>query len=531
MRTTRLSLMLGLILPLSAAALAAPPAERGGAGRDAAPSAERAPGAPGRGGQGAGGPMRLVGDYRQAIMSLDLSADQRAQMREIFSGLPARVRELAEQTQDMDRPERAERFRELLQEVQGQVNEHLSADQQAQLQDKMAEIREQRAQERADRDPQDPNAPAAPPPPGGPQRRGNRGGEGQAAPAPGNPDQAPRGPRAGGPGEGRGAMVDRFAEAVTSLDGLSAEQKSQLEPILAEAREKLAEVRRNAAGGGDRQAAMEEAREVFASTREQVIQILTPDQRQQLRESLRPGDGQPGAPGNADRPGRERRGDGEPRPDRPRRSDAAPPPAGDGGMGGGMMPAEPPPPPPEAPAAPDQPTTKPTANAVGRSLLAAGTPAPAFALSTTAGKQVALSSLKTRPTVLIFGSYSSPSFRDSAKAINALARRLDGRANVYVVYTREAHPAGEWDVQRNRDAGVSVPRHASAADRLAAAKQAVKSLELQAPVLVDTMDDATLTAYGEHPNGAVVIARDGTIAASLKHFDRHAVRRAVDELK
>lgn len=512
MRRLGLSLTLGLLVPLTA--LAAPPSERGAGDNRPPPGERRSADADG---QRPGGPMRMIAEYRQAVISLDLSPDQRQQVREVFATVPERLRELAEQTQDMDRRERAERFRELMQEINGQVNEHLSVEQQAALQEKVAEIRERRAEERGDA-----------------TRRGPRADRQPPADTP-MPEAAPpqRSPgRAGGkaPGGNRGAMIERFAEAVTSLDGITAEQKAQLEAILAEARQAVDEIRRKAldAGpGADRQTTMREAREVLESTREQVLEVLSAEQRAQLRDKLQPAGG---AQRRADGIGR--RGDGPPpgrRPNATERPATPAQPPGERPDDGAMMPADTPPAPPATGG--ETPTTKPAADAAGRSILRPGDPAPPFALPTTAGRQVSLATLKTRPTVLVFGSYSSPAFRDSADDLNRLAKRLDGRANLYIVYTREAHPAGEWDVQRNREAGISVPRHASAAERLAAARQAVKSLNLAPPVLVDTMDDATLSAYGNHPTAAVVIARDGIVLAYFRHFNAHAVRRAVDEAR
>lgn len=503
MRRLGLSLTLGLLVPLTA--LAAPPAERPAGDNRPPPGERRAADT-----QRPGGPMRMIADYRQAVISLDLSPDQRQRVREVFATVPERLRELAEQTQDMDRRQRAERFRELMQDINGQVNQHLSVEQQAALQEKVAEIRERRAEERGDA-----------------TRRGPRADRQPPADTP-TPDAAPpqRGAgRAGGQATGgnRGAMMERFAEAVTSLDGITAEQKAQLETILADARQAVDEIRRKArdAGpGADRQTAMREAREVLESTREQVLEVLSAAQRAQLRDKLQPAGG---AQRRGDGPAPGRRSDATERPATP----AQPP--GERPDDGAMMPADTPPAPPATNA--ETPTTKPAADAAGRSVLRPGDPAPPFALPTTAGRQVSLATLKTRPTVLVFGSYSSPAFRDSADDLNRLAKRLDGRANLYIVYTREAHPAGEWDVQRNREAGISVPRHASATERLAAARQAVKSLNLDPTVLVDTMDDATLSAYGNHPTAAVVIARDATVLAYFRHFNAHAVRRAVDEAR
>jgi hypothetical protein len=117
------------------------------------------------------------------------------------------------------------------------------------------------------------------------------------------------------------------------------------------------------------------------------------------------------------------------------------------------------------------------------------------------------------PTVLIFGSLTSPQFRQRAKDINELRRELGSNGQVIVIYTREAHAAGEWEVERNRDEKISLSQPETLDARRAAARKTAKSLDLSVPIWIDSMDDATLLAYGNHPNAAVLIGRDGKIAA------------------
>lgn len=179
----------------------------------------------------------------------------------------------------------------------------------------------------------------------------------------------------------------------------------------------------------------------------------------------------------------------------------------------------------------DQPTTKPTASAVGSFVLPEGEPAPDFSVTDLSGRPVTLASLRHRPTVLIFGSHSLPAFRERAPAINRLRDDLGTRGQVYVIYTREAHAAGEWEISRNREDGVSIPQHPTAEERLAAARRAVKELKLSVPVLVDSIDDQALRAYGNHPAAAVLVGPERKILLYQKHFDPYAMRRAADQAR
>lgn len=162
--------------------------------------------------------------------------------------------------------------------------------------------------------------------------------------------------------------------------------------------------------------------------------------------------------------------------------------------------------------------------------LVVGQPAPELsAIRLDNGRPASLASLPARPRVLVFGSQSAPTFRDQVAAINQLQRDYRSRAEVIVIYTAEAYPAGVWDIDRNRQDKVRIEVHRTEADRLAIAREARTVLGLEVSVLVDQMSNATATAYGLMPNGAVLVSRDGTVLAVQRWFDAHAMRRSLDE--
>ena len=158
-----------------------------------------------------------------------------------------------------------------------------------------------------------------------------------------------------------------------------------------------------------------------------------------------------------------------------------------------------------------------------------GQPAPGFRLTTLDGSTVQLSSLRGRVIALVFGSYSCPAFRDRIAAIDQLSQSLGTRATIYLVYTRESNPVGGWEVDRNKQDNIAVTQPADEAARRAMARQAVSTLHLTMPTIIDDMKDTAMTAYATFPNGAVVINRDGTIAGRQKWAEATVLKRMIDE--
>jgi hypothetical protein len=267
------------------------------------------------------------------------------------------------------------------------------------------------------------------------------------------------------------------------------------------------------AGGAD---AREKMRELADETRTKLSEILTPAQQRTLRELMR-------QPARRDR-------------DRDREKPATRPRAA-AGAGGDMM----------------SETTR-SGAASGEDMMsmeggsrrkenqaapaehedelpagpAVGDAAPDFTLRKIDGAQVQLSSLKGRVIVLVFGSYSAPTFRNRAAALEKLRSDYGTRATVFVVYAREAHPSGEWEVARNKEDGVSVEQARTPEARKSAATAARDKLKLTTSILLDTLGNDTAVAYGAGANSAYVIGRDGKIAARQRWFEPLALRRALD---
>jgi hypothetical protein len=177
---------------------------------------------------------------------------------------------------------------------------------------------------------------------------------------------------------------------------------------------------------------------------------------------------------------------------------------------------------PAAPAAGDEDSPKASAGP------AIGAAAPDFTLNKLDGSQVQLSALKGRVIVLVFGSYSAPSFRKRVPGLEKLRSDFGTRATVFVVYSREAHPTGEWEISRNKDDGISVEQARTMDARKSAATTARDKLKITTPILLDTLGNDTALAYGAGVNSAYVIGRDGTIIARQQWFEPTALRRAIE---
>lgn len=145
--------------------------------------------------------------------------------------------------------------------------------------------------------------------------------------------------------------------------------------------------------------------------------------------------------------------------------------------------------------------------------LHAGDMAPDFALpSMNSGQKVRLSSLRGRPVVLIFGSYTGPPFRREVPALNKLYDQYKDRAAFLVVYIREAHPSDAWQMAINVRENVVLTDPQAFVERNNAAESCVRTLGIRIPALVDDRQDAVERSYTGWPDRLYVIDRNGDVA-------------------
>jgi len=143
-----------------------------------------------------------------------------------------------------------------------------------------------------------------------------------------------------------------------------------------------------------------------------------------------------------------------------------------------------------------------------------GKPAPDETLRLPAGGTLALSSLRGRPLLLAFGSFTCPQFRHGAPELNRLYERFHDRVDFRLVYIREAHPEGEWKSTVNARQGVSLPEARDEAQRGEHAALCRRRLAIPYEALLDGMDGAAERAFAAYPSRAFVLDRGGTIRYS-----------------
>ncbi len=116
-----------------------------------------------------------------------------------------------------------------------------------------------------------------------------------------------------------------------------------------------------------------------------------------------------------------------------------------------------------------------------------------------------------RPVVLVFGSYTSPGFRQAVPRLEAVASRFEDRVQFLVVYIKEAHAEGEWQVAANRQQGILYRQPETLEARLQIAADFVHHFGLRLPVVVDGPDDLAEAAYAAWPERIYVVDEAGEI--------------------
>ncbi len=157
----------------------------------------------------------------------------------------------------------------------------------------------------------------------------------------------------------------------------------------------------------------------------------------------------------------------------------------------------------------DHPQASPAMAADASPLL--GKPAPDVELRRPDGRPVRLSSLRGRPVLLAFGSYTCPQFRHGAPVLNQLHERFGAQVAFLLVYIREAHPQGEWQSSINEREGVSLPEARSETERAEHAAVCRARLAIPYQATLDRMDAGAEQAFSAFPSRAFVLDRSGVV--------------------
>jgi hypothetical protein len=187
------------------------------------------------GGQGFGGnnPARTVEQYQTLVNELNLSADQKSKLDAIFKESGEKAKTLATEVESLQGRERREKVMAFTGEMRDKVNGVLSDEQKQTLRKNMATRQAQQ-------------------------------------------------------------MTQRYRRATADL-GLSEDQKTKVEAVLTDAEKKLTEAMAQAepgSGQGGGRGRGGPFGEITQSTRDKINEILTPEQQEKLRETMRQGQGQ-----------------------------------------------------------------------------------------------------------------------------------------------------------------------------------------------------------------------------------------------
>ena len=144
-----------------------------------------------------------------------------------------------------------------------------------------------------------------------------------------------------------------------------------------------------------------------------------------------------------------------------------------------------------------------------------------------------------RPIVLQLGSHSCPVYRYRSRHwMRDLVDDYEGQVHFLLVYTLEAHPKGavspyadkEWLTSWNRFTGVKVEQPETERQREDNAVRSRARLEIDWPVLVDSMDNSVWQSYGAASSPAFVIDQEGRIVARQVWIRPGELRRVLDGL-
>ena len=139
--------------------------------------------------------------------------------------------------------------------------------------------------------------------------------------------------------------------------------------------------------------------------------------------------------------------------------------------------------------------------------------APDFTLKTLGGEEVTLSKvIGERPVVLVFGNFTCGPFRYQAGNVEKLYRRYGDRAEFLMIYVREAHPTDGWRMESNDRVHVELAQPQTYDQRAEVAQTCRAHLDLNLPLLVDTIDDAVGAQYSGMPSRLYVIDRESRVA-------------------
>lgn len=118
-----------------------------------------------------------------------------------------------------------------------------------------------------------------------------------------------------------------------------------------------------------------------------------------------------------------------------------------------------------------------------------------------------------KPVVLIFGCLTCGNYRTYSTALENLYRQYRDRVEFLRIYVREAHPSDmHAPTSTNARAQILVRQPQTLDERCAVAQRCVTTLNIETPMVVDSMDNRVGRAYGGWPDRLYLIDRQGRVA-------------------
>ena len=159
-----------------------------------------------------------------------------------------------------------------------------------------------------------------------------------------------------------------------------------------------------------------------------------------------------------------------------------------------------------------------------------GDEAPEFEWTDLDANKLSLSSLRGKPVVIEFGSYTCPVFRRKVNDLADLRSEYGDDVQWIMIYTLEAHPTDGRVAPVNTRAGIEIPQHTSFEKRLECAKLCAEKLDLKLHVLVDGYQNKVTDAYSGRPNRGYVLDAEGKVVSKQVWIEVQATRTALDAI-
>ncbi len=165
---------------------------------------------------------------------------------------------------------------------------------------------------------------------------------------------------------------------------------------------------------------------------------------------------------------------------------------------------------------------------------------PNFVLHTLAGQKFDLYSEleKNKPMLLITGSYTCYIARGNLPAINSITKKFDDELTTVMIFTTEAHPIDtvspysmhndKWVAEENTKDGIEAIKPRTYGDRLKLCRKWVDEFDIKPLILVDDPKNVFWSNYGQAPNLAYLVDRDGRIHSRHIWLDPESLEKTIE---